>query len=79
MRTARSIWRPAVRIPSSTGWRWAAMDELEALIVPFKRQVYRAVIREFRHLAKAIPARARSLPPARASSIVTPAKRQNDE
>jgi hypothetical protein len=34
------------------------MDELEKLIVPFKRKVYREVIREFRHLAAVTPARA---------------------
>jgi putative (di)nucleoside polyphosphate hydrolase len=33
------------------GWRWVAMDELESLIVPFKRQVYRDVVKEFRHLS----------------------------
>lgn len=31
-------------------WRWAGMDELEALIVPFKRDVYVQVIQAFRHL-----------------------------
>ena len=31
-------------------WRWARMDELMELIVPFKRQVYEQVIAEFRHL-----------------------------
>ena len=31
-------------------WRWAPMDELLELIVPFKRQVYERVIAEFRHL-----------------------------
>ena len=37
--------------PEFDRWRWAAMDELETLIVPFKRKVYREVVREFRHLA----------------------------
>lgn len=31
-------------------WRWAHMDELMDLIVPFKRQVYGQVLAEFRHL-----------------------------
>ena len=31
-------------------WRWARMDELPDLIVPFKRGVYEQVIAEFRHL-----------------------------
>lgn len=33
-------------------WRWAGIDDLERLIIPFKRDVYRAVIAEFRHLAR---------------------------
>ncbi len=28
-------------------WRWASMDELPELVVPFKRPVYKAVIAEF--------------------------------
>ena len=31
-------------------WRWARMDELMEMIVPFKRQVYEQVLAEFRHL-----------------------------
>ncbi len=31
-------------------WRWAHMDELMEVIVPFKREVYAQVIAEFRHL-----------------------------
>lgn len=31
-------------------WRWASMDELEELIVPFKRSVYMEVVKAFRHL-----------------------------
>jgi putative (di)nucleoside polyphosphate hydrolase len=33
-------------------WRWAGMDELESVIVPFKRAVYRDVVAAFRHLAQ---------------------------
>ena len=33
-------------------WRWAAMDELATIIVPFKREVYRDVVAAFRHLAR---------------------------
>lgn len=29
-------------------WRWADLDELEELIVPFKRLLYRAIVEEFR-------------------------------
>ena len=32
-------------------WRWAPVDELSTLVVPFKRDVYDQVIGEFRHLA----------------------------
>ena len=32
-------------------WRWARMDEVLDVIVPFKRPVYEQVIAEFRHLA----------------------------
>ena len=31
-------------------WRWARMDEVIELIVPFKRPVYEQVIQAFRHL-----------------------------
>ncbi len=31
-------------------WRWAGMDEMMELIVPFKRSVYQQVIAEFRDL-----------------------------
>lgn len=36
--------------PEFDDWRWARMDELEELIVPFKLDVYRKVIKAFRHL-----------------------------
>lgn len=32
-------------------WRWAPIDEVLSLIVPFKREVYTSVIAEFRQLA----------------------------
>jgi putative (di)nucleoside polyphosphate hydrolase len=31
-------------------WRWAGMDELLDLIIPFKRAVYVDVLKDFRHL-----------------------------
>jgi putative (di)nucleoside polyphosphate hydrolase len=37
--------------PEFDAWRWARMDELPELIVPFKRDVYQQVIAAFRHLA----------------------------
>ena len=33
-------------------WRWASIDELPGLIVPFKRHVYDRVVQEFAPLAK---------------------------
>jgi putative (di)nucleoside polyphosphate hydrolase len=33
-------------------WRWVPMDEVAGMIVPFKREVYTQVIRDFRHLGK---------------------------
>jgi putative (di)nucleoside polyphosphate hydrolase len=38
-------------------WRWEPMENLPALIVPFKRKVYEQVVAAFRHLAA--PPRAR--------------------
>ncbi|KAB2886586.1 MAG: RNA pyrophosphohydrolase [Albidovulum sp.] len=38
--------------PEFSEWRWVKADEMLAAIVPFKREVYRAVIEAFRpHLA----------------------------
>jgi putative (di)nucleoside polyphosphate hydrolase len=34
--------------PEFDRWRWAAVDELDELIVPFKRDVYAQVVAEFR-------------------------------
>ena len=38
--------------PEFDAWRWAKVDELVDLIVPFKRAVYAQVVREFAPLAK---------------------------
>jgi putative (di)nucleoside polyphosphate hydrolase len=38
--------------PEFASWRWAAIDEVEGLIVPFKREVYAKVVRQFRHWAR---------------------------
>jgi putative (di)nucleoside polyphosphate hydrolase len=38
--------------PEFDAWRWAAMDELVDLIVPFKRSVYEQVVAEFAALAE---------------------------
>lgn len=35
--------------PEFDEWRWADLDELEDLIIPFKRDVYVQVVRAFRH------------------------------
>jgi putative (di)nucleoside polyphosphate hydrolase len=36
--------------PEFRAWRWAHPDDLESMIVPFKRVLYRAVVAEFRDL-----------------------------
>ncbi|MGE5512055.1 MAG: RNA pyrophosphohydrolase [Bacteroidota bacterium] len=33
-------------------WRWASVDELVDLAVPFKRPIYEAVVHEFAHLVR---------------------------
>jgi putative (di)nucleoside polyphosphate hydrolase len=40
----------ATRHPEFRAWRWAPARELPGLIVPFKRDVYRAVLAEFADL-----------------------------
>jgi len=36
--------------PEFATWRWASMEDLSALIVPFKREIYKKVIAAFRDL-----------------------------
>jgi putative (di)nucleoside polyphosphate hydrolase len=36
--------------PEFLAWRWAALDDLPDLIVPFKRALYTAIVAEFRPL-----------------------------
>jgi putative (di)nucleoside polyphosphate hydrolase len=38
--------------PEFDAWRWVAIGELAALIVPFKREVYAQVVAAFAHLAQ---------------------------
>jgi putative (di)nucleoside polyphosphate hydrolase len=38
--------------PEFIAWRWEEMDNLPALVVPFKRQTYERVVREFAKFAK---------------------------
>jgi putative (di)nucleoside polyphosphate hydrolase len=42
----------ATQHPEFSRWKWAEMAELPDLIVPFKRQLYSALVEEFGHLAK---------------------------
>jgi putative (di)nucleoside polyphosphate hydrolase len=37
--------------PEFIDWRWATMDDLPGLVVPFKRQTYERVVAEFRSIA----------------------------
>ncbi len=41
----------ASRRPEFTDWKWAALEDLPRLIVPFKRALYEDIVAEFRHLA----------------------------
>jgi putative (di)nucleoside polyphosphate hydrolase len=41
----------ATEEPEFSAWRWAEFEELPALIVPFKRPIYRRLVEEFRPLA----------------------------
>jgi putative (di)nucleoside polyphosphate hydrolase len=38
--------------PEFDAWRWAGIDELPDLVVPFKRKVYEQVVAAFRHLVQ---------------------------
>jgi len=44
------IANPAGHDPEFVAWRWAALNELPDLVVPFKRQVYTAIVAEFARL-----------------------------
>jgi putative (di)nucleoside polyphosphate hydrolase len=48
------IDRPAkgAHPPEFDAWRWEQIEELPALVIPFKRQVYEAVVATFAPLAK---------------------------
>jgi putative (di)nucleoside polyphosphate hydrolase len=37
--------------PEFTEWRWEPIENLPALVIPFKRQVYEQVVAEFRRFA----------------------------
>jgi putative (di)nucleoside polyphosphate hydrolase len=50
--TDRDIDIAAHDDPEFTRWRWASPDEVLALIVAFKRPVYRAVLAEFARLLR---------------------------
>ncbi len=41
----------ATEHPEFRSWRWSTLDELAGMIVPFKRDLYEAVLAEFGHLA----------------------------
>ena len=43
--------------PEFDAWQWVALADLPGLIVPFKRDLYMALVEEFRHLASAAGAR----------------------
>ncbi len=41
--------------PEFSAWQWTSPENLEELIVPFKKQVYRAVVKEFEPFLHKIP------------------------
>ena len=43
--------------PEFDAWKWAPLDQLPALIVPFKRAIYTALVAEFAPLAAALARR----------------------
>jgi putative (di)nucleoside polyphosphate hydrolase len=43
--------QPAGHKPEFSAWRWERLDELPALIIPFKRKVYERVVKEFAQFA----------------------------
>jgi putative (di)nucleoside polyphosphate hydrolase len=40
----------ATKHPEFDAWRWVELDDLPGLVIPFKRDTYRAVVSEFRGL-----------------------------
>jgi putative (di)nucleoside polyphosphate hydrolase len=44
----------ATRHPEFSHWKWAPIDDLVGLIVPFKRGLYQAVVEEFRPLVETL-------------------------
>ncbi|MCE3005266.1 MAG: NUDIX domain-containing protein, partial [Rickettsiales bacterium] len=41
----------ATEDPEFTQWRWVALADLPSMIVDFKRDLYRQLVKEFGHLA----------------------------
>jgi putative (di)nucleoside polyphosphate hydrolase len=46
----------ATEIPEFLDWKWAEIDRLPSLIVPFKRQLYERVVAEFTPVARRLKA-----------------------
>ncbi len=40
----------ATKHPEFDAWRWVDLEDVPALVIPFKRDTYRAVVSEFREL-----------------------------
>lgn len=43
--------------PEFSDWKWAALDDLVDLIVPFKRKLYADIVAEFRPLVESLQSR----------------------
>jgi putative (di)nucleoside polyphosphate hydrolase len=65
--------------PEFIDWRWEPMQNLPELVVPFKRQIYERVVKEFSKFAKALPARrakAKAKPKRRSATRSSPRKQR---
>ena len=49
----------ATEHPEFSTWKWTEIDQLPALIIPFKRPLYECLLEEFRHLASATSTQSR--------------------
>jgi putative (di)nucleoside polyphosphate hydrolase len=47
-----NIAQPGGHKPEFVEWRWVAMHELPALVIPFKRRTYERVVKEFERFAR---------------------------
>jgi len=44
----------ATEFPEFLDWKWAEIERLPSLIVPFKRHLYEQIVAEFTHVARKV-------------------------